>query len=104
LSCHTYDAEQVLRHYNRSLGRPSPRMVERLRRACADILSVGTWPDFFVRLGLSHPGDEQLHARMRSAVENSRHKGYHRPAGLLAPRASASARQTPGWLARAMGY
>ena len=70
----------VLQHYNRSLGRASPRMVSRLQHACTEIDAVQSWPGYFERLGLPCPQRAQVLTRLRSAVVNSRHKGYH---GLL---------------------
>jgi len=67
----------VLNHYNKSLGRPTARMVERLRVACGEIAGVSDWPGFFARLGLPLPSQCQVATRLRNAVVNSATKGYH---------------------------
>ena len=67
----------VLNHYNRSLGRPTARMVENLRVACGEIMATSDWPGFFNRLGLPLPTKVQVATRLRAAVENSRKKSYH---------------------------
>ena len=67
----------VLNHYNKSLGRPTARMVERLRIACGEIAEVSDWPGFFSRLGLPLPSQCQVATRLRNAVVNSAAKGYH---------------------------
>ena len=69
---------QILSHYNRSFGRPSPKAVEELRLACAEIVAVDSWQEFFQRLGLSCPARSQVEHRLLTAVENSGRKGYHR--------------------------
>lgn len=67
----------VLSHYNKSLGRPSANMVEKLRLACGEITAVSDWPAFFARIGLALPSQVQVATRLRNAVVNSRTKGYH---------------------------
>ena len=58
-------------------GRPTARMVEKLRVGCGEISDVLDWPGFFSRLGLPLPSQCQVATRLRNAVVNSATKGYH---------------------------
>ena len=54
-----------------------PTAVKELRRACAAIVAVDSWPDVFRRLGLPCPARSQVEHRLLTAVENSALKGDH---------------------------
>jgi ubiquitin-protein ligase len=67
----------VLDLYEKRMGKPTTSQKEDLQRNAKAILKVGTWNEFFQRLGGQVPTQQRIHEILLQAVVNSDRKGYN---------------------------
>lgn len=60
-----------------NFGCIDPKSENLFQKKCFAIQDVKTFHKYYPLLGVPIPNDEALHARLRTAIENSRKKGYH---------------------------
>lgn len=60
-----------------NFGCIDPKSENLFQKKCFAIQDVKTFHKYYPLLGVPIPNDEALHARLRTAIENSRRKGYH---------------------------
>jgi len=68
----------ILEEYNHSYGFPPAGMSRKLQKACAKIYVTKDWANFYKRLGLASPTDEEMTSLLRNCILRSEEKGYHK--------------------------